>query len=247
MAPKRLISAVLALVLSATLAATLPVQAETPDPAAGKTRRLFVTVGEERLGFEIPEGMCFADQGNYRQAVLIDMIRRALAKKGDETLLGLFMPCDSLANAGNPVAREGRVPSFGVILHPHKLENISTRSSTAGYLDWRAPSFHEYAAVNVPVWMFLADPLRDSGDTASDPEMDGDMTRSDNALVTTFSQYLSADAQPFPTVGALGTTLIKGHPIEIAVRLNPLSGITTNSQAYEFMTNFMELQAAFNR
>ena len=65
--------------------------------------------------------------------------------------------------------------------------------------------------------------------------------------MTTFSQYLSADGQPFQTVGATGTLLAKGHPIEIAVRLNGASGITTTDQAHDFMKKFMDLQGEINR
>lgn len=243
MAPKRIIAALLA----ATLALSAPAWAAKPDPAADKTRTLFVTVGGERLRFEIPEGMCFADSSNRQQAMLIDLIRRALAHKGDEHLLGLFMPCDSLANPGNPMAREGRVPSVGLILWPHKIEKAANLSSSDSYLNWRAASFREYAALNLPMWMLAADPLRQSGDTVKEPELSTDAARTNHALMTTFSQYLSADGQPFETVGAVGTLLVHGHPVEIAVRLNGASGITTTDQAHDFMEKFMELQAMLNR
>ncbi len=243
MAPKTLIAALLV----ATLACVTPALAQKPDPAADKTRTLFVTVGGERLRFEIPEGMCFADSSNRQQAMLIDLIRRALAQKGDEHLLGLFMPCDSLANPGNPMAREGRVPSVGLILWPHKIEKAATLSSSDSYLNWRAASFREYTALNLPMWMLAADPLRQSGDTVKDPELATDIARTDHALMTTFSQYLSADGQPFDTVGAVGTLAVKGHPIEFALRLNGASGITTTDQAHDFMAQFMELQATLNR
>ncbi len=242
MAPKRIIA-----ILLATLVIAAPALADKPDPAADKTRTLFVTVGEDRLRFEIPEGMCFADQSNRQQGAMLDLIRRALAHKGDEHLLGLFMPCESIANPGNPMAREGRVPTIGIILWPHKIEDAVAHGSSAQYLDWRAPSYREYAALNLPVWMLAADPLRQSGDTVKDPELSTEVTRSTHALMTTFSQYLSADGQPFQTVGATGTLLAKGHPIEIAVRLNGASGITTTDQAHDFMKKFMDLQGEINR
>lgn len=243
MAPKRIIAALLASVL---LFST-PVLADNPDPAADKTRTLFVTVGSERLRFEIPEGMCFADQSNRQQGAMLDLIRAALAHKGDEHLLGLFMPCDSIANPGNPMAREGRVPTVGIILWPHKIEDTATLTTSVQYLDWRAASYREYGALNLPIWMLAADPLRQSGDTVKDPELSTDVAQSRHALMTTFSQYLSADGQPFETVGAAGTLLVKGHPIEIAVRLNGATGITTTAQAHDFMKNLMDLQGDINR
>ncbi len=243
MAPKRIIAALLAALVIAS-----PVMADKkPAADADKTRTLFVNVGAERLRFEIPEGMCFADQGHPQQRALIELVRRALAHKGDEHLLGLFMPCDSMLNPGHAMAREGRVPSVGMILWPHKIEKAADRSTRDSYLNWRAASFREYTALNLPVWMLAVDPLRQSGDTVKDPELSADLARSNHALLATFSQYLSADGQPFETVGAAATTLIKGHPVEIIIRLNRASGITTIDQAHEFMAQFMDLQAQINR
>lgn len=243
MAPKHLIAA-----LAVLLALGAPAFAQNkPAVDADKTRTLFATVGGERLRFEIPEGMCFADHSHPQQRAIIELVRRALTHKGDEHLLGLFMPCDSLLNPGHPVAREGRVPSVGIILWPHKIEDAADRSSTASYLNWRAASFREYTMLNLPVWMMAADPLRQSGDTVKDPEVASDLARTDHALLAAFSQYLSADGRPFPTVGAVGTTMLKGHPVEIALRLNAASGITSADQAHEFMAEFMDLQARINR
>lgn len=244
MAPKRFIAVLLAAALTAaaTVAGAAPA-----DPAAGKTRTLFVTVGEDRLRFELPQGMCFADRNDRQQGALLDMARRALDKKGDERLLGLFMPCDSLANPGNPLAREGRVPTVGLILWPHKIEAGSAHTDTAAYLDWRAPSFHEYAALNIPLWLFAADPLRQPGDNVHDPLIDDGHRASAAALMAAFSQYISADGQPVETVGALASMLVRQHPIEIVIRMNATGSDATIDQAYEFMSEFTGLQAALNR
>ncbi len=242
MAPKTLAVALIAL-----LAITSPVLAQTSAAITGKTRTLHVTVGNERLRFEAPDGMCFADGNNRQQDAVLQLARRMLRHKGDEQLLGVFMPCDSIANPANPMAREGRVPSLGVILWPHKIEDRATRDTASTYLDWRAASFPEYAALNLPLWLLAADPFRQPDDTVADPEISGDSRHTATSLSTAYAQYLSADGQPFPTVGGIGTILINGHPIDIALRLNAASGVTTIDQAHEFMENFMELQARINR
>lgn len=210
-------------------------------------RTLYVTIDEDQVRFEIPDGMCFADRTRPGEGRLFEAIAQGLRFKGDETLLGLFMTCDSLANPGHPLAREGRVPSFGIITHPYKIAARADRSSTAAYLDWRQASFHEYVALNLPGWIMAADPLRLPGDTTDPAVPAPGPAQGNNGIFTTFSQYLSADAQPFPTVGAAGTTLLRGHPVEFILRLNAASGITDEEQAYEFMRDFLDLQAAINR
>lgn len=215
------------------------------DSAAART--LFVTVGQERLRFEAPAGMCFADHGARAQAGMIDAVRGALAKKGDERLLGLFMPCDSLTNPSHPGSREGRVPSFGVILWPHDVEDAAPRDDLARYLDWRRASFREYIALNLSPWLLAADPLRQPGDSVAEPVITPEPLTTPVALITSYQQSLSADAQPFPTTGAAATTLIHGHPVEILIRLNAASGVTTTDQVHVFMDNFMALQERLNR
>lgn len=245
MAPKRIASALLLVVLATATPAHA--DAKTQDAIINKERRtLFVTVGEDRLRFEAPKGMCFADKTMRTEGALLRAAELALRHKGDEDLLGLFMPCDSLVNPAMAIAREGRVPSFGMITFPHGVETTAPRGDLGAYLAYRDASFHEYAAVNLGPWLGIMGLLRQPEDTAKDPALDDGVAYSTHGIVTTYSQYLSADARPFPTVGAVATTLAHGHPVEVVMRLNAASGVTTAQQAHDFMANFIDLQAALN-
>jgi hypothetical protein len=246
MAPKAAFAAlVLGLCLTATAAAAG--DAVTTTPVDAKRRTLYVTVDNQSIRFEAPPGMCFADRTHRREGPFVEPIVQSLRQKGDEKLLGLFMPCDSLANPALAIAREGRVPSFGMILWPHDVGEAAPRDSSAAYLDWRAASFYEYVRVHLPAWLAAADPLRQPGDTARPPEIAPGPGQSTAGLFITYGQYLSADGRPFPTVGAVGTALLRGHPVEFVVRLNRASGISDDSGAHGFMVNFLDLQAAINR
>lgn len=245
MAPKA--RGLLALLLTVVLAGEARAEAPIKPDLDPHRRTLYVTIGEDPVRFEAPVDMCFADRTRKGEGEMFDLIAAALKQKGDETLLGLFMPCDSLANPMHAMAREGRVPSFGIVTFPHRIEASAPRDSSSAYLDWRAASFHEYVAVNLPGWLLAADPLRQPGDTANLPEIAPGPAQGQNGLFVTHNQYLSADGRPFPTVGATGTALLRGHPVEFIVRLNAASGIGDESGAHEFMVNFLDLQAAINR
>lgn len=244
MAPKTVW--VFALLLAVTLP-TFAAAADKPPKLDPHRRTLYVTLGENPVRFEAPKDMCFADPTRRGEGELAAMIAASLRQKGDETLLGVFMPCDSLANPMHAMAREGRVPSFGLITWPQQMEDRGPWPTNARYLDWRSASFHEYVAVNLTGWLGAADALRQPGDTAKVPELAPGPAQGENGLFTTYNQYLSADGRPFPTVGAVGTTLLRGHPVEFILRLNAASGVEDEMAAHDFMANFLDLQAAINR
>lgn len=241
---RKIILSALALVMAASVAIAAPPK---KDDFTTKRRTLYVTVEQDQIRFEAPKGMCFADATKRNEAQLVRLVAGLLRKKGDEQLLGLFMPCDSLANPMHVSAREGRVPSFGIITWPHDIEDAASHDSAGAYLDYREASFREYVAVNLPAWLAAADPLRQPGDKVKLPEPDGELRRGTHGLVTAYSQYVSADNYPFPTTGAVATALLRGHPVEILVRLNAASGIVTTGQAHDFMKDFIDLQGEINR
>lgn len=242
---RKIAACALALMLTASVAASAA--APKKDDPATKRRTLYVTLGENRLRFEAPTGMCFADATKNVEISIVKMTAGLLKKADAGSLIAVFMPCDSLANPRNVMAREGRVPSFGIITWPRDIEDAAPRGSLEDYLSYRAASFNEYIAVNLPAWLVAADHMRQPGDTVQPPVPQDSAARSASGVVASYSQYLSADNYPYPTAGAVGTTLLQGHPVEILVRMNAASGIDTPAKAQDFMKDFIDLQADLNR
>jgi hypothetical protein len=210
-------------------------------------RTLHVGMGQETLKFEAPLGMCFLDPSRRNEGVIYRALEQVIDKKGDEKLLGVFAPCDSLANAGNPMAEEGSVMSTGLLTWPNRaIGEKSGFETRADYLDFREPSFAEYLALNLSQWTNVTKETLPAGDRLGDIVMDGEVRRSESGVYAGFTQNMTINAEKYDLTGVGATTALRGFPVEVLIRLNRYNGIDTTGEAYELMEDFLAQQAALN-
>ena len=243
---------ILTLATVALLLPSLPADAQmrATGSAANEARRtLIARVGEETLHFEAPLGMCFVDPTKQGEREFYANVRDFFTRKADETLLGIFAPCQGLANMGsggvnNP---EGQVMSTGLLLWPQRSVGNKLDLTLAEYLDLRAASFEEYLGLTIDAWSAASNVSLDPSLVVSDIEQLGPLERSDAAVSAVFAQEVrvGGEKHPLHLVGA--TTLLRDHPIEVALRLGRFAKDMEKEQAHEFAQKFMAQQVALNR
>lgn len=239
----------------ATLALLLPAtpvdaQMRANGSAANEARRTLVArVGQETLHFEAPIGMCFVDPTKQGEREFYASVKDFFTRKADETLLGVFAPCQGLANMGgggvnNP---EGQVMSTGLILWPQRSVGDTLDLDLAGYLDLRAASFEEYLGLTIDAWSAASNVSLDPSLVIGSIEQLGPLERSDHAITSVFAQELRAGGEKHPLHLVASTTLLRGYPIEVALRLGRFAKDMNKDQAHEFAQKFMAQQVALNR
>ena len=243
---------ILTLATVALLLPALPADAQmrANGSAANEARRTLVArVGEDTLHFEAPLGMCFVDPTKQGEREFYASVRDFFTRKADETLLGVFAPCEGLANMGgggvnNP---EGQVMSTGLILWPQRRVGDSLDVSLDEYLNLRAASFEEYLTLTIDAWSAASNANLDPSLSIGEIMRTGDLRQSGHAVTAGFSQELKAGGEKHPLRLFASTTLLRGHPIEFALRLGRFAKGMDDEQAHEFVDKFMAQQVALNR
>lgn len=236
----------LAFALTALALMTAQAQASKPDPRPVDYRRtLFAAAGQDRMIFEAPLGWCFLDPTDKKQGPVYEAISAVVRAAAHSVVVGVFAPCNSIANSGNPMGPEGDVISSGIVTWANPVIGDKMPQDLNGYIDLRAPSFREYVALNVMNWGGLQ-----SDDTATQNMeryvLEKSARATDAGVSIGFSQKITKNAQNYDIVGAAGTTLLRHHPVELLLRLNSGGGAYTLDSAHQMMDTLLAQQVVLN-
>ncbi len=212
-------------------------------------RTLFAPVGQEMLMLEAPRGMCFLDNTKYVESSVYKVMAAIERKKGKGVLLGIFAPCDGIANIGN-AASGSAVMTAGTITWLNPSIGEKTKLERHDYLDMREASFKDDVRRAVTLENNIK--IREAGENDPKPadiedfDFDTGVKRTDAGLWLGYVHEIHFADEKIETVSVSGTTSLRHFPIEVNVHINSKQDGYDLTQTHELMDKFMAQQVALN-
>jgi len=209
-----------------------------------KTRRtLFLPFGQRMTVWEAPVGMCFLDESQYLEGQLIKQMRGGADKQGHmgPLLVAAFADCLELAKLEALPQIQASGPNYGdddnneaLLLHMGTITWMTPKApaletSLASYLDDKEPTYTRDVRVrfdknskqvgagrhdtslggNMYSRAFMASP--------DQMHFDSRAHRTDTSVSVAFDSQMEAEYKKYNTVGVVGTSLIRGMPVEVSL------------------------------
>jgi hypothetical protein len=245
---KKLLFASCALVIAASAALA------APQKPIDYRRTLFVPLGQEKLAFEAPRGMCFLDSTRFIEGAVTDHISAMTEKRGKEVFLATFAPCNDIANFG---AAGSNLLTRGTINWAHPKIGEKSDLERQDYLDMREATLREDILADIREWSDVSKSSDQSGTVrsfmsdAAEYRMDQEPRRTENGVLMAFSTDSESDYVSYHTEGVFATTTVRRHPIEVIMLYTTKSDAAEDSagkreEAYALVDEFLAQQIALN-
>jgi hypothetical protein len=257
---------ILALALLAAVL-TAPVQAKKVNPIKDWRRTLFASYGQRALVFEAPVGMCFLDESNYLEGVLLSHIRNFSGAQYQ--LIGTFGDCleiskfqrdyqDALLASpqGAGAGVTGSLKKYGSIywVNPENGDDVISLQR-AGYLSAREKTFRDDVIrdiigerahgsktasrqANLSLQSMMARPDEYKFDDAVHSTPDG--------LSLAYQLDTEIEYQKSHAAGIVSTTLIRHIPLQFSFDFSTGEPDKDNKALYAMMDAFLAQQIKLN-
>lgn len=207
-----------------------------PDTANAVWGRQTITLpfGERNILIDAPNGMCFMDKSNPKQASFINTLRDQSWKGRKNVVMTLLADCREILGLENS---KDPVPLSRMLILRWLNPDIGENSDMIpnDYLDMREVSLRAYTLKNLT--QFHSVKVEDA------PK------RMDNAVGIGYVGTSMIDGAPFITVGVDATTLVQDIPVEITY-MKTNSSIDKPDQKteplFKFVSKFIDQQLTIN-
>lgn len=221
----------------AMLAATA-VDAREKDPVFEMRRTLTMAFGQHRITLEAPLGMCFLDESQYIESMLVKQFRSLGESADSGIVMAMFADCDEIAKfirlpELTDETLPGMEPPTAELTYRGTVAWLKPRLgrsplSLQDYLDMREPDFrddllHSIAASyrqtggnqeikvagNITTRVIMGPP--------DQFQVDAQPRRTDTGLFIGYSTEFEAEYQKHRMAGVVGTTLLRNFPVQVSL------------------------------
>ena len=218
--------------------------ARDKDPIFEMRRTLFMAFGQHNVTLEAPVGMCFLDESQYLEGMMVHHLRKMARKSSSSHVMAIFADCDELAKFVKMPEIIASQPDIGGGLPEPQAEFTYTGAVSwlkpklgrapmglQEYLDMREPDYrddivHEiadsYDAMNEKQELNFGEGVSVNMFSPSPDKykIDEKPHRSQSGVSLGFTAEFEVEYQKRRVTGVIGTTMLRKFPVQISLGSN---------------------------